>query len=105
MTNEILGYKLLLNYEVKQENLQEYYQFMMGQYVPALQAMGMQMSEAWQTAYGDAPERLVGFVCEDKDTLTAVLNSDNWITLNEQLENLVIDFGYKAIPYRGGFQF
>ena len=104
MTDQIIGYKIMLTYEVKEERLQEYYQFVMGQYVPAMQAMGMQMSEAWQTAYGDAPNRLIGFVCEDKDTVTAVLNSEKWPTLNEQLEGLVTDFSYKVIPYRGGFQ-
>jgi hypothetical protein len=105
MTEQILGYKLLLTYEIKDEQLQEYYQFIMGQYVPTLQSMGLQMSEAWQTAYGDAPNRLIGFVCADRDTMTALLASENWATLNEQLDNFVLDFSYKVIPYRGGFQF
>lgn len=105
MTDQILGYKLLLMYEVKEELLQEYYQFVMGRYVPALQSMGLQMSEAWQTAYGDAPNRLIGFVCEDQSTMMEVMNSENWIALNNQLEQFVIDFNYKVIPYRGGFQF
>ncbi|NHZ72062.1 MAG: hypothetical protein GWP17_03140 [Aquificales bacterium] len=104
MADEILGYKLLLSYEVKEESVQEYYRFVMGQYVPALQSMGLQMSEVWQTAYGDAPNRLIGFVCKDQDTMTGVLHSDNWLSLNEQLENFVTDFGYKVVPYRGGFQ-
>ena len=104
MADRILGYKLMLTYEIKEELLQDYYQFVMGQYVPALQSMGLQMSEAWQTAYGDAPNRLIGFVCEDQSTITAVLNSENWLTLNEHLENFVTDFNYKVIPYRGGFQ-
>jgi hypothetical protein len=104
MAEKILGYKLLLTYEIKEELLQDYYQFTMGRYVPALQSMGLQMSEAWQTAYGDAPGRLIGFVCEDRATMTEVLKSDNWISLNDQLENFVTDFNYKVIPYRGGFQ-
>jgi hypothetical protein len=104
MTDKILGYKLLLTYEINETLLQDYYQFVMSQYVPTLQSMGLQMSEAWQTAYGDAPNRLIGFVCEDQSTMTSVLNSENWITLNEQLESFVTDFSYKVIPYRGGFQ-
>lgn len=105
MSDKILGYKLLLTYEIKEELLQEYYQFVMGQYVPTLQSMGLQMSEAWQTAYGDAPNRLIGFVCEDQATMTNALANENWVTLNEQLDNFVLDFSYKVIPYRGGFQF
>lgn len=105
MNGKPLGYKLLLSYEVKPEVMQEYYQFIMGRYVPMLQSMGMQMSDAWHTAYGDAPNRLIGFVCEDQDTLNRLLASENWQTINEELSPFVLEFSYKVIPYRGGFQF
>jgi hypothetical protein len=98
------GMKLLLEYDVVQETLQEYYQFVMGQYVPALQSMGLQMSEAWHTAYGNAPNRLVGFVCSDRQTMDRLLDSELWVDLNEQLEKFVTDLQYKVVPYRGGFQ-
>ena len=98
------GLKLLLEYDVNQDTLQDYYQFVMGQYVPTLQSMGLQMSEAWHTAYGDAPNRLLGFVCGDKQTMDNLLTSDAWVDLNDQLEKYVTDFRYKIIPYRGGFQ-
>lgn len=104
MDEPVIGFKLLLNYEVKNENLQEYYQFVMGRYIPTMQAMGLQMSEAWHTAYGDAPNRMIGFVCTDQGTIQELLDSEAWLTLNEQLESYVTDFSYKVIPYRGGFQ-
>ncbi|MFO7681367.1 MAG: hypothetical protein R6X34_15080 [Chloroflexota bacterium] len=104
MANQIRGYKLLLSYEIEEQHLQEYYQFVMGRYVPVLQSMGLQMSEAWQTVYGKAPNRLIGFVCEDQKTITAVLASDNWDDLNEQLASFVTDFSYKVVPLRDGFQ-
>ena len=98
------GLKLLLSYSVGQENQQEYYKFVMGQYLPTLQSMGFQMSEAWHTAYGDAPNRLIGLVCNDEDNMNTLLSSDEWESLNEQLEEFVSDLDYKFIPYRGGFQ-
>ena len=98
------GLKLLLEYDVNQDTLQEYYQFVMGQYVPALQSMGLQMSEAWHTAYGHAPNRLVGFVCGDSQTMARLLESDLWDDLNSELEKYVTDLHYKVVPYRGGFQ-
>lgn len=104
MDEPVIGLKLLLAYDVKSENLQEYYQFVMGSYIPAMQEMGMQMSEAWHTAYGDAPSRLIGFVCETEDIMTELLRSEKWGDLNHQLEQFVTDFSYKVIPYRGGFQ-
>ncbi len=98
------GLKLLLEYDVNQDTLQEYYQFVMGQYVPALQSMGFQMSEAWHTAYGHAPNRLIGFVCSDKETMDRLLDSDIWSDLNDELEKYVSALNYKVVPYRGGFQ-
>lgn len=104
MDESVRGVKLLLEYEVIQDTVQEYYQFVMGQYVPALQSMGLQMSEAWHTAYGDAPNRLIGFVCGDWDTMNTVLDSEIWLDLNTELEKYVSDLQYKVVPYRGGFQ-
>ena len=102
--DEAKGIKLLLTYDVIQERQQEYYHFVMGRYVPALQSMGFQMSEAWHTAYGNSPDRLVGFVCRDDETLQKLLDSDLWTTLNDELEEFVMGFSYKIVPYKGGFQ-
>lgn len=98
------GMKLLLEYDVQQDTLQDYYQFVMGQYVPALQSMGLQMSEAWHTAYGEAPNRLIGFVCGDRQTMDRLLESNLWQELNIELAKYVSDFRFKVVPYRGGFQ-
>ncbi|RMG95266.1 MAG: hypothetical protein D6706_12485 [Chloroflexi bacterium] len=102
--NEAAGVKLLLSYEVLPQMSQEYYQFVMSQYLPTMQAMGLQLSEAWHTAYGDAPNRLIGFVAADLETVQSLLRNEQWRVLNEQLEQYVTDFHYKVIPYRGGFQ-
>ena len=102
--DEPTGLKLLLTYHVGQENQKEYHKFVMGVYLPTLQSMGFQMSEAWHTAYGDAPNRLIGLVCSDEDSMNMLLSSEEWDSLNEQLEEFVSDLDYKFIPYRGGFQ-
>jgi len=102
--DEQIGYKLLLTYDVKSESIQEYYQFMMGEYVPSIQAMGFQMSEVWHTAYGDAPNRLIGFICRSRQTIDALLINDEWLDLNEQIDQFVTNFSFKVLPYRQGFQ-
>ncbi|MCA9902040.1 MAG: hypothetical protein KC433_27865 [Anaerolineales bacterium] len=105
MEGKSSGLKLLLSYEVEDTKLQAYQQFVMQQYVPAMQMMGFQVSEVWHTAYGEAPNRLVGFVCRDRQTLDDLLENEMWLTLNNQLEQYVTDFSYKAVPYqRGVFQ-
>lgn len=104
MAEEASGLKLLLSYEVRPEHIQTYRQFVLQQYIPEMQNMGFQISEAWHTAYGDAPNRLLGFVCRDRETLDDLLVNDTWLNLNEQLSEFVTDFSYKAVPYRNIFQ-
>jgi hypothetical protein len=98
------GYKLLLSYDVSGEQLQEYYRFVLGRYVPIMQAMGLEMSDAWHTAYGNFPNRLIGFVARDKETLQGILDNESWLSLNEELQQFVSDFNYKVVRYREGFQ-
>ena len=104
MDQENQGLKLLLSYEVQPEKIQEYRQFVLQQYIPSMQNMGFQISEAWHTAYGDAPNRLIGFVCRDRSTLDDLLISEQWEALNGQLETYVTEFSYKVVPYRNIFQ-
>lgn len=99
------GYKLLLAYDVSAEHLQDYYRFVLGRYVPVMQAMGLEMSDAWHTAYGDFPNRLIGFVARDTETLERVLENESWLALNDELRQFVTGFEVKVIPYREGFQF
>jgi hypothetical protein len=105
MSDATNGFKLLLSYHVSESRMQEYYRFMLGRYVPAMQAMGLEMSDAWHTAYGDFPNRLIGFVARDETVLDSVLENDTWAALNEEMRQYVTEFRYKVIPYREGFQF
>lgn len=105
MTNDTGGLKLLLSYNIKSEAMQAYYEFVLGQYVPAMQDLGLEMSEAWHTAYGDYPNRLLGFVARNPETLTDILAGDAWPALNDQLLEYVTEFSYKVVPYQIGFQY
>jgi len=99
------GLKLVLSYNIRPEDAQAYYQFVLGQYVPVMQSLGLEMTEAWHTAYGDYPTRLIVFVSRDRETARRVVNDPAWDELNERLLEYVTDFDYKIIPYRVGFQF
>ncbi len=63
-----------------------------------------EMSEAWHTAFGEYPNRLIGFVSQDGDILRDVLEGETWEELTEELSNHVTELDYKVIPYKLGFQ-
>ena len=99
------GAKLLLSYDMNTNDPNAYYRFVMGQYIPKMQEMGLEISEAWHTAYGNFPNRLIGFVCHNTQTVLDLLENDRWLDLNQELEKYVTNFTYKVIHYREGFQF
>jgi len=103
--NEIdQGLKLLISYNVDLEDAQEYYRFVLGKYIPAMQSMGLEMSEAWHTAFGEYPNRLIGFVSRDGDILRELMVGEVWEELNEELSDHVSELDFKVIPYKLGFQ-
>lgn len=104
MNEHPIGYKLLISYDVRPELLNEYRQFVLGEYIPFLGSMGMQISQAWHTAYGAAPSRLLEFVCRERDTVMSLFQDDNWESFNEQLESFVEGLNYKVVPYKDRFQ-
>ena len=104
MSDNGFGLKLLVSYDIDVEDAREYYEFALGQYIPSMQSMGLELSEAWHTAYGNYPNRLIGFVSRDEETMWDVLSGETWAELNDKLLDFVTDLDYKVIKYSLGFQ-
>ena len=96
--------KLLLTYNVNDSETEDYRQFVTGEFLPAVQRMGLAVTEVWYTAYGDYPERQTELVSRDEATMWSILNSAEWTELEDRLKEYVNDFGRKVIPYQPGFQ-
>ncbi len=98
-------YKLIISYDVNPANHENYFRFVMSEFVPTLQEMGLYMTEAWHTAYGDYPLRMAGFVAEDIETIQRLLGSDQWLELERRFQDYVRNYSLTVVPYRPGFQF
>jgi hypothetical protein len=97
--------KMLMTYDVVPELQQAYYEFVLGEMIPTAQSMGLVLSEAWHTAYGDYPIRLNGFVARSRQELDRILASADWRQLEDKLRRFVNGYQRKIVPYREGFQF
>lgn len=97
--------KLLITYDILEENQQAYYQYVLSEFIPQAQAMGLVLTEAWHTAYGDYPARLLNFVVRDRATLHAILARDDWQRLEEKLKSFIVGYTRKIVAYRERFQF
>ena len=97
--------KMLMTYDVVPELQQAYYEFVLGEMIPTAQSLGLVLSEAWHTAYGDYPIRLNGFVARSRQELDRILASTEWQQLEEKLKRFVNGYRRKIVPFREGFQF
>lgn len=98
--------KLLLTYDILPDVQETYFQFILGEMIPALQALGLHMAGAWHTAYGDYPVRLVEFIAEDRAALDSVLQSPTWEQMESRLLEYVVNYTKKIVRLReDSFQF
>jgi hypothetical protein len=96
--------KFVLSFDIRPGTQQVYYQFMIGQFIPALQGMGLQMTDAWHTVYGDYPSRINSFIGLDLKGLRKKLSSPEWKDLEARLQEYVDNYSWRIIPLREGFQ-
>lgn len=97
--------KLLIAYNLKSGREEEYYRFMMGEFLPTAQSIGLHMVEAWRTLWGDYPQRLIELVADSQKALNETLDSGRWREMETKLEHYVDDYQRLTVPYRSGFQF
>ncbi|GAB4470903.1 MAG: hypothetical protein Kow00124_07490 [Anaerolineae bacterium] len=98
-------YKMIVTYDMTPESQAEYQQFILGEFVPQLQEMGVYMLEVWHTVYGDYPMRMISFVTEEYSTIRSLFESEEWEELEAQLLSFVSNYSVKVVRYRPGFQF
>jgi len=96
--------KLLMSWDIKAGREQSYFEFIVREFAPGLMRMGLQPTEAWYTAYGRAPQILMGAVAKDLATMRRILESDEWRQLRERLLEYVTNLGQKVIRAGSRFQ-
>lgn len=99
-----MSVKILMTWDILPGREQDYFEFVVRDFVPGMQEMGLQPSDAWYTYYGDHPQIMAAAVVNSKSEMDRVIASDAWIDLTNKLMEYVHDFDYKVIPARGGFQ-
>jgi hypothetical protein len=97
--------KLLLTYDPIPEHREAYFRYVLGEFVPAMEQLGLTMCDAWYTAYGSYPLRLTGFIAQDLDTLEYILSSVTFKNLEARLQELVVNYARRVVPRSSRFQF
>ena len=100
-----MTFKLLMTWDILPGQEQEYFEFVVREFIPGLQHLGLEPTDAWFTMYGaDQPQILVGGEMSNMKDIEHILDSAEWQNLIDKLMEYVEDFATKIVPSRKGFQ-
>lgn len=97
--------KLLTSWDITPEREQEYFEFVVREFIPGVQRLGFELSDAWATVFGDQPQILVAATSVSSERANQILDSSDWQSLNNQLQDFVHNYSIKMVEARKGFQF
>ena len=99
-----MPFKLLLSWDIRPGREQEYFEFVVREFIPGVQALGLEPSDAWLTIYGEQPQILTGVRVSSLNSLNAVLASQEWDSMINKLLDYVENLEIKTVKVKPGFQ-
>lgn len=99
-----MAVKLLMTWDIIPGREQEYFEFVVREFMPGIQRLGMEPSDAWLTVYGSRPQIMTAMQMPTLAALESAINTPEWDSLIRQLTDFVEDYRHKIVPARSGFQ-
>lgn len=102
-----MSVKLVMNWDIRAGRDQEYFEFVVREWVPTIQRLGLRPTGAWYTVYSrekDIPQIMTESIASDLSTMRAILDTDDWKSLNDKLQEYVENYSQKIVHVTGGFQ-
>ena len=100
-----MGIKIIMTWDIAPEREQEYFEFVVREFIPGVQRLGLELKDAWATVYGTRPQILVGAVLPSVSKARQVMRTTEWVSLHNQLQDYVVNYTEKIVEAHGGFQF
>lgn len=99
-----MAVKLLMTWDILPGREQEYFEFVVRDFIPGMQRLGLEPSDAWFTMYGEHPQIMAAAQMSSLDSLNKVLETQEWADLVKLLMDYVENFKVKIVPAQAGFQ-
>jgi hypothetical protein len=96
--------KLLMTWDILPNREQEYFEFVISDFIPEIKQLGIRPVDVWYTMYGEQPQIMVAVKTQSQSALNVAMASKEWQRLLDNLLQFVENFSYKVIPSRTGFQ-
>jgi hypothetical protein len=98
-------YKVIFTYDIRQDVQSQYMQFMLSEFIPGLQSLGLYVTGVYHTVYGNYPDRLTEFVSERKEGIMQLMEHESFQVLEDQLKQYTQNYTRKLVPFSNRFQF
>jgi hypothetical protein len=96
--------KLLMTWDIRSGREEDYFEFHIRKFLPALEKLGVDLTEAWLTVYGEQPRMMAEANMISLKKAQGVLVSSEWKDLGVELDDFVENFDYKLVRAGTGFQ-
>ena len=100
-----MAYKLIMTWDILPEREQEYFEFVVREFIPGVQRLGFEVTDAWATIFGSRPQIMVGATLPSLIRIQRTLQSEDWKSLSNKLQDYVQNFNQKVVEAQTGFQF
>jgi len=94
-----------MTWDIAPGHEQDYFEFVVREFLPGVQHLGFELTDAWATAYGDRPQILVGAILPNRAKAEQLLDNPDWQSLHNKLQDFITNYSEKIVTARGGFQF
>jgi hypothetical protein len=101
---QVMMVKLLMTWDILEGQESAYMEFVVHEFGPGLNDLGLTITDAWYTIAGEGPQVVIGGVAEDRKTLSEILAHPEWQELHRKLLGYVIDYRQKITSPQGLFQ-
>ncbi len=96
--------KLIMTWDITPEHEQEYFDYVIRDYIPGIQRLGCELSDAWATVYGSRPQIMVGAVVPNMKKARQLLLSEEWNNITNRLLDYIQNYSLKVVRAKAGFQ-
>lgn len=99
------SHRVMLQFDIRPDRYEQYYRYMLRDFVPTMQELGLHMIFAWHVVGGNYPERQVDFVCESARSLRTILADARFHLAEDQLQTYTLHYRRRIVRFYNRYQF
>jgi hypothetical protein len=89
-----------MTWDIQSGKEQDYVEFAVGEFGPALQRLGLQITDVWYTMAGDGPQIVLAGLMESAEQVEQLMQAEDYLELQERLLQYVEDFRWRITRQR-----